>query len=57
MTTENLKGVGVDLSMVIAFLSTLLPVLQGVIGLAIGVVILLINLKRYKKIDNEKKKD
>lgn len=53
-------GVGIDLASVLAFFVTWLPVLQGLIGVSIAIVILLINLHRYKKIkgfSNESKKE
>lgn len=44
------KGFGIDVASILAFFATWLPVLQGIIGFFIAVVILLINCSRYKKI-------
>jgi len=44
------RNSGIDIASILAFLISLLPAIQTVIGIFIGVVILLINIERYKKI-------
>jgi hypothetical protein len=61
MPKDLVKDIGIDLSWVAAFGVTFLPFIQTVLGVAIAVVILLINILRYKKLRREareeKKKD
>ena len=55
MPKDLVKSVGVDVSLVAAFIASLLPFIQTVLGVCIAVVILLINIKRYKNLRREER--
>jgi large-conductance mechanosensitive channel len=57
MPKDLVKGIGIDASMVGAFVLSLLPFIQTLIGIAIAIVILLINIKRLKKMKREEQKE
>lgn len=61
MTVEKAKqvltGIGLDLASVGAWLVGFLPQVQTITGIAIGIVVLLINIERYKRIRRNNAKD
>ena len=54
---EVILSAGFDLASIGAFLLTFLPAIQSVIGVVIGMVILLINIERYKRIRRKNKNE
>lgn len=52
---ELAKSISVDLASIVGFLVAMLPAIQNALGVLIALVILLINLKRYKNISKPSK--
>ena len=50
---EVVKNLGWDFTSIAGFIISMLPVVQTVIGVVIAVVILLINIERYRKIKKD----
>ena len=54
---DTLKAIGIDLSIVVAVLVSWLPSIQGILGVLVTFVVLLIQIKRYQNLKHENKEE